>query len=150
MSERMLHCHIHVLSMSLSRPTVSSCYISISLQGADLSLLKAIMFLQVDIIINQLIPVLFIFFFEIRPIPFVSLFATCLIYPCFTTQVMSVKAMSLILLWCKQIKKDALLSSAFTFMWQFFWRTTRSPHSFSEVPGLLDVLSAIKIVFLSR
>ncbi|CAL5197917.1 unnamed protein product [Lathyrus oleraceus] len=45
---------------------------------------------------------------------------------------MSVKAMSLILLWCKQIKKDALLSSAFTFMWQFFWRTARSPHSFSE------------------
>jgi hypothetical protein len=58
---------------------------------------------------------------------------------------MSVKAMSLILLWCKQIKKDALLSSAFTFMWQFFWRITRSPHSFSEVPGILDALSAVKL-----
>ncbi|CAJ2663943.1 unnamed protein product [Trifolium pratense] len=45
---------------------------------------------------------------------------------------MSVKTMSLILLWCKQIKKDTLLSYAFTFMWQFFWRTTRSPNSFSE------------------
>ncbi|KAJ1415056.1 hypothetical protein SESBI_18418 [Sesbania bispinosa] len=45
---------------------------------------------------------------------------------------MSVKAISLILLWCKQIKKDAPLNSAFTFMWQFFWRTTRSPPSCSE------------------
>ncbi|XP_027337446.1 uncharacterized protein LOC113851166 [Abrus precatorius] len=55
--------------------------------------------------------------------------------------VMSVKAISLIFLWCKQIKSDAPLNSAFTFMWQFFWRTTRSPLSCSE-PGAEISLAA--------
>ncbi|KEH31617.1 putative tRNA (guanosine(18)-2'-O)-methyltransferase [Medicago truncatula] len=73
--------------------------------------------------------------------------------------VMSVKAMSLILLWCKQIKKDALLSSAFTFMWQFFWRTTRSPHSFSETQAevclaayeaLVPVLKVLSSTYCSQ
>jgi hypothetical protein len=34
------HC-IHILAISLPRPTVSSCSISISFQRVDLSLLKA-------------------------------------------------------------------------------------------------------------
>ncbi|KAI4327194.1 hypothetical protein L6164_019684 [Bauhinia variegata] len=46
--------------------------------------------------------------------------------------IMSVKAIALILSWCTQIESDASFGTAFTFMWQFFWRTIRSPPSCSE------------------
>ncbi|CAJ1943228.1 unnamed protein product [Sphenostylis stenocarpa] len=46
---------------------------------------------------------------------------------------MSVKAISLIFLWCNQIRRYAPHNSAFTFMWQFFWRTTRCSTSCSEM-----------------
>lgn len=63
---------------------------------------------------------------------------------------MSVKAISLILLWRYQIKRDAPHNSAFTFMWQFFWRTTRSSLSCSEVSWILDELSVKIPEFLSQ
>ncbi|CAL0331179.1 unnamed protein product [Lupinus luteus] len=47
--------------------------------------------------------------------------------------IMSVKAISSILTFCKQVKSDAPYNSALTFLWQFFWRTTRSPASCSEI-----------------
>ncbi|KAK7251820.1 hypothetical protein RIF29_35366 [Crotalaria pallida] len=46
--------------------------------------------------------------------------------------IMSVKAISLILTFCKQVKDDVPCKTAFTFLWHFFWRTTRSPPSCSE------------------
>ncbi|XP_019421761.1 PREDICTED: uncharacterized protein LOC109331611 [Lupinus angustifolius] len=47
--------------------------------------------------------------------------------------IMSVKAISSILTFCKQVKSDAPYDSALTFLWQFFWRTTRSLASCSEI-----------------
>ncbi|KAK7330831.1 hypothetical protein VNO77_25035 [Canavalia gladiata] len=61
-----------------------------------------------------------------------------------------VKAISLILLWCKQIKRDAPLNLAFTFMWQFFWRTTKSPLSCSETGAEISLAAYEALVFVLR
>ncbi|KAL1371104.1 hypothetical protein HN51_001329 [Arachis hypogaea] len=61
--------------------------------------------------------------------------------------VISVKALSLILLWCKQIRSDAPLNSAFIFIWQFFWRSTRSPCSCSETQAEIHLAAYEALVF---
>ncbi|KAL2573578.1 hypothetical protein AAZV13_17G136200 [Glycine max] len=63
---------------------------------------------------------------------------------------MSVKAISLILLWRYQIKRDAPHNSAFTFMWQFFWRTTRSSLSCSEMGAEISLAAYEALVSVLR
>ncbi|KAK7262184.1 hypothetical protein RJT34_29746 [Clitoria ternatea] len=63
---------------------------------------------------------------------------------------MSVKAISLLLLWCKLSKRDAPLNSAFTFMWHFFWRTTRSPLSCSETGAEISLAAYDALVSVLR
>ncbi|KAK7386290.1 hypothetical protein VNO78_26419 [Psophocarpus tetragonolobus] len=63
---------------------------------------------------------------------------------------MSVKAVSLILLWCNQIKRDAQHNSAFTFIWQFFWRTTRSSLSCSEIGAEISLAAYEALVSVLR
>ncbi|XP_020231256.1 uncharacterized protein LOC109811829 isoform X1 [Cajanus cajan] len=64
--------------------------------------------------------------------------------------IMSVKAISLILLWCNQIKRDAPHNSAFTFIWQFFWRTTSSSLSCSEMGAEISLAAYEALVSVVR
>ncbi|KAF7828486.1 putative methyltransferase TARBP1 [Senna tora] len=64
--------------------------------------------------------------------------------------IMSVKAISLILAWCTQIKNDDSLGYAFTFMWQFFWRTTKLPLSSSESEAEMCLAAYEALVFVLR
>ncbi|KAK7406678.1 hypothetical protein VNO78_08307 [Psophocarpus tetragonolobus] len=64
--------------------------------------------------------------------------------------IMSVKAVSLISLWCNQIKRDAQHNSAFTFMWQFFWRTTRSSLSCTEIGAEISLATYEALVSILK
>ncbi|KAG2408431.1 uncharacterized protein HKW66_Vig0032530 [Vigna angularis] len=64
--------------------------------------------------------------------------------------IMSVKAISLIFLWCNQIKRHASHSSAFAFMWQFFWRTTRCSPSCSEMGAEISLAAYEALVSILR
>ncbi|KAL9326764.1 hypothetical protein ACSQ67_007409 [Phaseolus vulgaris] len=64
--------------------------------------------------------------------------------------IMSVKAISLIFLWCNQIRGDTPHNSAFTFMWQFFWRTTRCSPSISEMGAEISLAAYEALVSILR
>ncbi|KAK4262528.1 hypothetical protein QN277_028078 [Acacia crassicarpa] len=64
--------------------------------------------------------------------------------------IMSVKALSLILAWSTQIKSDASLSYSFTFIWQFFWRTTKFPPPCSEIEAEIFLAAYEALVFVLR
>ncbi|XP_027919590.1 uncharacterized protein LOC114178088 isoform X2 [Vigna unguiculata] len=64
--------------------------------------------------------------------------------------IMSVKAISLIFMWCNQIKRDASQNSAFAFMWQFFWRSTRCSTSCSEMGAEISLAAYEALVSILR
>ncbi|KAK7346778.1 hypothetical protein VNO80_21301 [Phaseolus coccineus] len=64
--------------------------------------------------------------------------------------IMSIKAISVIFLWCNQIRGDAPHNSAFTFMWQFFWRTTRCSPSISEMGAEISLAAYEALVSILR
>ncbi|KAE9607417.1 putative tRNA (guanosine(18)-2'-O)-methyltransferase [Lupinus albus] len=64
--------------------------------------------------------------------------------------IMSVKAISSILTFCKQVKSDAPCKSALTFLWKFFWRTTGSPASCSEIGAEICLASYEALVSVLR
>lgn len=74
-----------------------------------------------------------------------------------TNQIMSVKALSLILAWCVRIKSDDSVGYAFTFMWKFFCRTAKIPPSCSEVSSrvalstenVMHILCHLKFILVS-